>query len=666
MDRTTPPRRRPRIRAVVRRGVFLVGVLVVAGGAGVVTAPIAAADEPPVVINAGGGTAPGDGLQVHYGSGELQIIRAGSGQLYGPGALPSETLLDLYNTIGLHAEGTSVGTGLAQPWDDVTASGGSANGDGTITSALTVTLNGRLYRVDAVIDYVYPRERFAVTLTLTIPDGAPSDVRLYHMLDTYLSGDDAGPGFHTTVAGAETVGVSDPESSVVEALRYRSGPAWTGHFSGYYDCPWDPAAAAQCGGSAGWAFNGEDFPNLVDGDPSTDNAIGIMWNLGTTPGAATMSNDLVFTNGDVARLSKELADDSITAGQTTDLVYTFTNDPTLSTKLDLGFADSLPPGLVVAGPPVTTCGGSVDAVEGQESISFTGGGLADGAATCTITVPVMATGSGTFVIDGGVDSSTSTVRSVASDQTLTVTGAQPTASFAQETITVAETDGTVGLPIVLDQPAAEGDTIDYVIELVNADGSDATVGGTPIANGLGGTLTLAAGAMEAAIDLSVLNDSNVDGTRMFRVRLISTGTVLADDELEVSITDNDLPADIDVVSSPGQATIAGEGYAPGAVVTLTVDGSGTTLTTVADGSGNVVFRLPLGTGSTSVSMSGADPDGGILTQGSTITASSAPTLAATGPRPLGLMASLAVTLLGTGALLRAAALHLRPARGRSA
>lgn len=647
------------VPTIVRRAALVLGALVAFGLAG---APLAAADDPPVVINAGGGTAPGDGLQVHYGSGEIQIVRAGSGQLYGTGARPSASLLDLYNSIALHAEGTSVGTGLAQPWDDVTAVGGSADGSGTITSTLTVTLGGRLYQVDAVLDYVYPRERFAVTLTLTIPPGAPADVRLYHMLDTYLSGDDAGPGFHTTQGGAETVGVFDPESAVVEALRYTSGPTWTGHFSGYFDCPWDPSVAAQCGGTSGWAFDGVDFPNLVDTDPATDNAIGIMWNLGSAPGSVTMGYDLVFTNSDVARLSKELADDSIAAGETTDLVYTFTNDPTLSAKLGLDFADSLPPGLVVAGPPVTTCGGSVTAAEGQGSITFTGGALADGASTCTVTIPVMAPGAGSYVVPGGIDSSSATVRSVSSDQALTVVADQPTATFAQGAVTVDETDGTVSLPIVLDQPAADGDTIDYVVELIDADGDDVTIAGSPIADGLTGTVTLAAGATGASIDLGVLNDAVIDGNRVFRVRLVSTATVLADDVVEVTIVDNDVPAAIDVLASaPGLATVAGEGYASGALVTLTVDGSGTTLTAVADASGNVTFQVPVGAGSTSVSLSGIDPDGSILVQGSTITVGAAPTLAATGPRPFTTTATaIAVAMVAVGLVLRGAGRRLTP------
>ncbi|MGY2974107.1 DUF7933 domain-containing protein [Thermostichus sp. MS-CIW-37] len=64
---------------------------------------------------------------------------------------------------------------------------------------------------------------------------------------------------------------------------------------------------------------------------------------------------------------------------------------------DLNFADNLPTGLFVANPPnfTNTCGGSFAPTSGAALITLSGGTLAANA-TCTVTVQVVAAGTGTY------------------------------------------------------------------------------------------------------------------------------------------------------------------------------------------------------------------------------------------------------------------------------
>ncbi len=190
-----------------------------------------------VVINASGGTATaGSGLKITYGWGQLQVHRNGGGQLYNQSSVPTAVAnTNMYNSIALYAEGTWVsgtttGSGsipAGNAWDTVTASGGSASGSGTITSLLSKTINARLYTVAVTLSYTFPNDIFTIAYVVTIPAGAPGAVKLYHSMDSYLGGADQGPGFYSATPSA-TVGVA--KSGVVEALRYRSGPAWTGYY----------------------------------------------------------------------------------------------------------------------------------------------------------------------------------------------------------------------------------------------------------------------------------------------------------------------------------------------------------------------------------------------------------------------------------------------------
>ncbi len=96
--------------------------------------------------------------------------------------------------------------------------------------------------------------------------------------------------------------------------------------------------------------------------------------------------------------------DSVPEGTPSTLTYTVTNTTDLIAKNDWSFTNTLPAGLVVAPTPAVggTCtqvagtAFAVTAAAGGSSIAAVGGDLATGAASCTVTVDVVATAEGSF------------------------------------------------------------------------------------------------------------------------------------------------------------------------------------------------------------------------------------------------------------------------------
>ncbi|WP_051760874.1 choice-of-anchor P family protein [Herbidospora cretacea] len=77
-----------------------------------------------------------------------------------------------------------------------------------------------------------------------------------------------------------------------------------------------------------------------------------------------------------------------TIGQNANLTLTVTNTSELREKIGWSFEVALPDGLTAAGPPTSDCVSPSVQVTG--GVVSAGGGIADGDATCTVTVPVKA------------------------------------------------------------------------------------------------------------------------------------------------------------------------------------------------------------------------------------------------------------------------------------
>nr|WP_244296854.1 DUF11 domain-containing protein [Paenarthrobacter nitroguajacolicus] len=139
----------------------------------------------------------------------------------------------------------------------------------------------------------------------------------------------------------------------------------------------------------------------------TSPSLGLELRNDATSGAG---NDVTFDLPQIVdvtpQLDKSFAPDLIGPGGTSTLTLTVTNTDDIKAKSDWSITDSLPAGLVIADAP--NIGGTCvqaagtdpfvkSAAAGGNSISVTGGDLADGMESCTITVDVTSDTEGTYV-----------------------------------------------------------------------------------------------------------------------------------------------------------------------------------------------------------------------------------------------------------------------------
>jgi fimbrial isopeptide formation D2 family protein/uncharacterized repeat protein (TIGR01451 family) len=95
------------------------------------------------------------------------------------------------------------------------------------------------------------------------------------------------------------------------------------------------------------------------------------------------------------QLSKAFSPASIGLGGISTLTFTVTNEAGNPLQPGFGFTDTLPAGLTISGiPTIGQCGGSVTST--ANSVSLNGGSLALGAASCTVSVNVTSSTSGSY------------------------------------------------------------------------------------------------------------------------------------------------------------------------------------------------------------------------------------------------------------------------------
>ncbi|MGN7798282.1 DUF7507 domain-containing protein [Leifsonia sp. 22587] len=98
------------------------------------------------------------------------------------------------------------------------------------------------------------------------------------------------------------------------------------------------------------------------------------------------------------QLDKAFAPGSIASGGVASLTYTVTNTLELAAKAGWGFTDDLPAGLTTTGVTSSTCpAGTLTATPGGSTVTVTGGTLAAGQSSCSLTVQVTASAPGTYV-----------------------------------------------------------------------------------------------------------------------------------------------------------------------------------------------------------------------------------------------------------------------------
>ena len=387
-----------------------------------------------VVVNPTGGTSTADGIRITIGNtGQLQVLRNGTGQLYNPnlsaGATTSSSMdngvfLAVGNTVTGPANfATVASTGVTlQAWTPISNTFSPQGSGGTATTVLRATVAARNYDLTLTWQYTFPNDFVIVGHSLLIPAGNTSTVRLYHVADSFLGGDDFGPSFFSLGPPA-LVGGYRPASNIVEAWRYRSGLTWTGYFAGYYGCLFSEASCPV--GQINSVNAATTFTNYVE-PTVVDNSFGIMWNFGAAPGTYVTTSDLTFYSFQ-PQLSKRFGATALTSGMSTTLTFTIDNVPGALPQTNLGFTDTFPAGLVMSSNSVTnTCGGSVTTAAGgaisagSNSVKLAAGGFASGTTRCTIVVNVTSSSAGAYVNGETNISGLSVLENQVTDQTLSV------------------------------------------------------------------------------------------------------------------------------------------------------------------------------------------------------------------------------------------------------
>ncbi len=392
-----------------------------------------------VIINPTGGTTASNGIRVTIGNtGQIQVLRLNSGQLYSPtgtaGATTNSSMTNgVYVAIGNTVVGpqnfatvASAGVTL-QAWTPVSNTLTPQGNGGTATTVLRATVGGRNYDLTITWQYTYPNDFVVVTHSLAIPSGNTATVRLYHVADAYLAADDFGPSFFSLGPPA-IVGGYRVSANIVEAWRYRGGINWTGYFAGFYACLFD---AADCpAGQINSVNSAGTFTNYIE--PTTvDNSFGIMWNFGSAPGTYASQNDLTFYSYQ-PQLSKRFGASAITVPQSTSLTFTIDNVPGALPQTNLGFTDTLPSGLTISSAVLTnTCNGTVTTSSGaaigvgSTSVRLTNGSMAMGTSRCTIVVQVTSSNAGAYTNGRTNITGLSVLENQVSDQTLAVVQGAP-------------------------------------------------------------------------------------------------------------------------------------------------------------------------------------------------------------------------------------------------
>ncbi|MBL9037149.1 MAG: hypothetical protein JNG84_01420 [Archangium sp.] len=392
-----------------------------------------------VTLNPSGGTGAGTGIRIGVGpTGQIQVVRNGTGQFYPQSGVPGSTTVDsldngVYLAIGTTVFGPQHFAAAAGP--GITASEFTPisntvtlqpNGSGVATTVLRAVVSGRNYDVTVKYTYAFPNDFVTVEKTVVVPSGHPTTlpVRLYQGFDAYLGTSDFGPSFFNA-GPPRIVGGYREQTNIVVAWRYRAETPWTAYFGGYYRCLFDQASSSCPAGQNNSILSAVTFTNFIE-PTSLDNSFAVMWNFGSTPGTFKTANDLTFFSYQPT-LSKAFGSTFIQAGGSTALTFTIDNVPGAPSQGTLSFTDTFPSGLTLANASVSnTCNGTVTnggggaLAAGATSVRLTNGTMAPLTTRCTLTVNVTSTTPGAVVNGRTNISNTSVLENQVSDQTLSV------------------------------------------------------------------------------------------------------------------------------------------------------------------------------------------------------------------------------------------------------
>lgn len=242
--------------------------------------------------------------------------------------------------------------------------------------------------------------------------------------------------------------------------------------------------------------------------------------------------------------------DTIFAAGVSTLRFTIDNSDSALAADDLEFTDTLPAGVVITSPAVTsnTCGGTLTAIAGSGSIDLTAGSVGAGT-NCAIEVDVTSIVSGMHVNLTGDLTSTSGNSGTATD-TLTVVPSADVSVTKTDGVTTATPGGSVTYTIVVSNA---GPSDDPSVTVADTFPAALTCTYTSVAAG-GATGNTAAGAGDLSDTLSMPTGSSVTYTASCTIASGATGTLSNTASITPSINDpvpgNNSATDGDTVLVP--------------------------------------------------------------------------------------------------------------------
>lgn len=288
----------------------------------------------------------------------------------------------------------------------VTGSRTSATGNASASIRYTVDRGGGLtYVVNRTLTYVYPNDYVTDSYSFTIPQGNTDEVKFYLGGDTAPGSSDSGYGVMTTEPVRSVISLNT-SSEIMFGFREVAGSRpFDGATSQGFSAPY---GTVQSGGDIGY----------VGAAYTHDAGLMMQWNLGSIPGTYTGSLQQ-FATKQGTNLNAVFSSSSTNVNTPVNLEVSIVNTE-LSTVSSLGYQLALPSGLVIdSGSQTNSCGGTVTASSGTNSISLSGGSV-DGASNCVVSIPVVAETAGTYAISASSFSDITSLTNNVGASTLTV------------------------------------------------------------------------------------------------------------------------------------------------------------------------------------------------------------------------------------------------------
>ena len=222
-------------------------------------------------INAAGGTNVNTWLNIVVGDcAQAQIKYINTNQIYG-GSVPASGCWSPWSWPAMRIGSIVYGNNVGIPFNGANTTGWFQNGNkySATTNIEALHTNNLYYNLKIEWEYQAPNDYFTWKWTINIPSGNTENVKFYYAMDTYIGGDDANDaGFYDV--SSQSLGVFDTTDKFAVKFKVLSWLVWSA-----YEVKWYALVNYD-------TANGFDYDNSIAG--AADNAMGMQWTLGSTPG----------------------------------------------------------------------------------------------------------------------------------------------------------------------------------------------------------------------------------------------------------------------------------------------------------------------------------------------------------------------------------------------